>query len=185
MSSNIFLIGLMGSGKTTVGRKLSNLLGFDFIDIDQALIERTGVTISHIFEVEGEDGFRDRESKALKEISEMENVVVSTGGGIVVRSENLEIMRNHGTVVFLDVPIRVLWNRLKDCQHRPLLQVDEPRKRVAQLIDERTPLYLRAADIHLKVASDSANRTAKRIQQKLAQIGVSNAARKDQLGQSV
>lgn len=161
----------MGSGKTTVGRKLANLLGFNFIDIDQALTERTGVTISHIFELEGEKGFRDRESRMLQEVSEMERVIVSTGGGIVVREENLNTMRNHGTVVFLDVPIRVLWNRLKDCQHRPLLQVEDPHQKVIDLLEERRPLYLKAADIHLKVASDSANRTAKRIQAKLKQQG--------------
>ncbi len=162
----------MGSGKTTVGRKLSNLLGFEFIDIDQVLIERTGVTISHIFEVEGEEGFRDRESRLLKEISAMSNVVVSTGGGIVTRAENCELMHDNGTLVYLDVPLRVLWNRLKDCQHRPLLQVENPRDKVVQLMQERTPLYLKSADIHLIVASDSANRTAKKIQQRLKQSQV-------------
>ncbi len=172
----------MGSGKTTVGRKLSNILGFDFIDIDQALIERTGVTISHIFELEGEEGFRDRESRMLKDVSEMDRVVVSTGGGIVVREENLNIMRDHGTAVFLDVPIRVLWNRLKDCQHRPLLQVEDPRQKVIDLVEERRPLYLKAADVHLKVASDSANRTAKRIQEKLKQRGILNGDRGSKLG---
>jgi shikimate kinase len=108
----------------------------------------------------------------LQEVSEMESVIVSTGGGIVVREENLNTMRNHGTVVFLDVPIRVLWNRLKDCQHRPLLQVENPQQKVVDLLEERRPLYLKAADIHLKVASDSANRTAKRIQAKLKQRGI-------------
>jgi len=171
----------MGSGKTTVGRKLSNLLGFEFIDIDQVLIERTGVTISHIFEVEGEEGFRDRESRILKEISAMSNVVVSTGGGIVTRAENCELMHDNGTIVYLDVPVRVLWNRLKDCQHRPLLDVENPRDKVVQLMHERTPLYLKSADIHLKVASDSANRTAKRIQQrlKLAQVKKGNEQQDD------
>ena len=172
----------MGSGKTTVGRKLSNLLGFKFVDIDQALIERTGVTISHIFELEGEEGFRERESRLLKEVSEQSNVVVSTGGGIVTRKENLETMRKQGTIVFLDVPIRVLWHRLKDCQNRPLLQVNDPRQKIEQLIVERTPLYLDAADIHLKVSSDSANRTAKRIQRNLEQQGLLNEIDEDDLG---
>ena len=174
----------MGSGKTTVGRKLSNLLDFDFIDIDQALIERTGVTISHIFELEGEEGFRERETRLLKEISELQNVVVSTGGGIVTREENLETMRRQGTVVFLDVPVRVLWHRLKDCQNRPLLQVENPRLKIEQLIEERTPLYLAGADIHMKVSSDSANRTAKRIQRRLEQQGLLKEVKKDELGRT-
>lgn len=172
----------MGSGKTTVGRKLSNLLDFDFVDIDQALIARTGVTISHIFELEGEEGFREREARLLKEVSEQRNVVVSTGGGIVTREENLATMHKRGTIVFLDVPFRVLWHRLKGCQNRPLLQVDDPRRKIEQLIEERTPLYLAAADIHLKVSSDSANRTAKRIQRKLQQLGLLNGINTDDLG---
>jgi shikimate kinase len=102
----------------------------------------------------------------------MSNVVVSTGGGIVTRAENCELMHDNGTLVYLDVPLRVLWNRLKDCQHRPLLQVENPRDKVVQLMQERTPLYLKSADIHLKVASDSANRTAKKIQQRLKQSQV-------------
>ena len=136
----VFLVGLMGSGKTTVGKRLSSFLSYGFVDIDQALIDRTGVSIAHIFEVEGEEGFRCRETKLLEELCGITRTVVSTGGGIVLRDENIELMRQTGHVIYLDVPEKVLWYRLKDCQHRPLLCVDNPRTRLQQLIAERLSL---------------------------------------------
>jgi shikimate kinase len=157
----------MGSGKTTVGRKLSSFLGYDFVDIDQELVARTGVSIAHIFEVEGEQGFRERETKLLRELCQRHNTVVSTGGGVIGNQENTDLMRQHGTVIFLDVPLRILWNRLKDCQHRPLLQVANPRQKVIELMEQRGPLYRAAADIRFEVSSDSATRTARKIQQSI------------------
>lgn len=155
----------MGSGKTTVGKKLAGILKRDFIDTDQELIRRTGVTISHIFEVEGEEGFRDRESRLLNELCERDNIVVSTGGGIVVRPENRALMRDSGTVVYLDIPMDALWKRLRDCHNRPLLQVENPRHRVEELRQQREPLYLDTADLRIHVADrDSAIRTARRIE---------------------
>ncbi len=153
----------MGSGKTTVGKKLSSLIDYQFVDIDQELIERTGVTISHIFELEGEHGFRDRESRLLVELCERDNTVVSTGGGIVMKPENCDIMKQNGAVVYLDVPLGLLWSRLKDCQHRPLLRVPNPREKLTELMKERAPLYQMAATISLDVASDSAAKTARKI----------------------
>jgi len=161
----------MGSGKTTVGRKLSTLLGYDFVDIDQELIHRTGVSIAHIFEVEGEKGFRERESRLVSELCQRQSAVVSTGGGVVNNQQNIDLMRKHGTVVYLDVPIRVLWNRLKDCQNRPLLRVADPRAKIIELMEQRGPLYAAAAHIRLEVASDSASRTARRIQKALESTG--------------
>ena len=157
----------MGSGKTTVGRKLAGLLGYDFVDIDQELVSRTGVSISHIFELEGEQGFRDREQRLLDEICQLKNTVVSTGGGVVNRPPNQVRMAQSGTIIYLDVPLKILWNRLKHCQHRPLLQVDDPKAKVVELMSERAPLYAAAADIRLEVASDSSTRTARRIIQEL------------------
>ena len=158
----------MGSGKTTVGRKLAGLLGREFIDIDKELIRRTGVTISHIFEVEGEEGFRDRESRLLAEICQRGEAVVSTGGGIVVRPQNRELMRESGRVVYLDIPLEALWLRLKNCRNRPLLQVEDPRARMKELKLERESLYREAADFRVPVSTDSAGRTARRIQAWLA-----------------
>ena len=153
----------MGSGKTTVGKKLANLLNYDFVDLDQEIIKRTGVSIAHIFEVEKEEGFRDRESKLLKELSEFGGQVVSTGGGIIVRNENIAVMQQTGKVIYLNAPIGILWNRLKDCQHRPLLRTVNPRQKMQEIMRQRAPLYDRAAHIELKVATDSAMKTARRI----------------------
>ena len=154
----------MGAGKTTVGRKLSGLLGRPFVDIDQELIRRTGVTISHIFEVEGEEGFRDRESRLLEEICQSDGQVVSTGGGIVIRQRNRERMRDAGRTIYLDIPPELLWERLKGCRNRPLLQGENPRARMEALLTEREPLYQDAADYRVPVSSDSAIRTARLIQ---------------------
>ncbi len=158
----------MGSGKTTVGRKLAGLLGRDFIDIDGELIRRTGVTISHIFEVEGEEGFRDRESRLLEEICRSGEAVVSTGGGIVIRPRNRDLMRESGQVVYLDIPLQALWSRLRNCRNRPLLQVEDPKARMEEIKRERDALYRESADFRIPVSSDSANRTARRIQAWLA-----------------
>lgn len=163
----VFLIGLMGSGKTTVGKRLSSFLDYGFVDIDQALIDRTGVSIAHIFEVEGEEGFRCRETKLLEELSAMTRTVVSTGGGIVLRDENIALMRQMGHVIYLDVPEKVLWYRLKDCQHRPLLLVENPRLRLQQLIAERGRRYEKAAHVRIQIESDSAAKSARRIQNAL------------------
>lgn len=159
----------MGSGKTTVGRRLAGFLGREFIDIDQELVNRTGVTISHIFEVEGEAGFRDRETRLLEEICERDGAVVSTGGGIIIRERNRELMARSGTVVFLDIDIETLWGRLCGCQNRPLLQVENPRQKVEQLMKERDAGYRQCADIVVGVSSDTANKTARRIQHLIEQ----------------
>ena len=163
MQGNVYLIGLMGAGKTTVGRKLAKLLLLDFIDIDQLVEQRTGVSISHIFEIEGESGFRDRESKLLAEISDGRQAVISTGGGIILRPENRLVMRKHGQVVYLRASLKILWQRLRNCQTRPLLQQLDPKAKLTQLMLERDPLYVDEADIIVEVGSDSASKTARKI----------------------
>jgi shikimate kinase len=167
LQGNVYLIGLMGAGKTTVGRKLSKLLLLDFIDTDQLLEQRTGVSISHIFEIEGEAGFRDRESRLLAEISEGRQAVVSTGGGVILRPENRQKMRKYGQVVYLQAPLSILWNRLKECQTRPLLQTEDPKTTLAKLMAQRDPLYAAEADLIVEVNSDSASKTARKIHQLL------------------
>ena len=163
MQGNVYLIGLMGAGKTTIGRKLAKLLHLDFIDTDQLLEQRTGVSISHIFEIEGESGFRDRESRLLAEISNSPPTVVSTGGGIILRPENRRIIRKHGRVIYLRATVNVLWKRLKNCQSRPLLQAPDPKDRLSQLLLERDPLYADEADIIVDIGSGSATRTTRQI----------------------
>ena len=162
---NIYLIGLPGSGKTTVGRCLARFLYLDFIDTDQLIEERTGVSISHIFEIEGESGFRRRETRLLEEVSDRTQTVISTGGGIILSDTNRQIMRQHGQVVYLRASTEILWFRLKNCQNRPLLQTAGPRARIAELMKEREPLYIAQADLIVEVTSDTANRTARKIAQ--------------------
>lgn len=153
----------MGAGKTTVGRRLASLLDCEFIDTDQVIEERTGVSISHIFEVEGEAGFRERESRVLEEISERQGAVVSTGGGIVLDSDNCRIMADSGTTFYLQATIDTLWRRLRNCRNRPLLQSENPKQKLEELLQTRAPAYLGHADHVVEVVGDSAKRTAYRI----------------------
>ncbi|NKB78179.1 MAG: shikimate kinase [Gammaproteobacteria bacterium] len=164
MQGNIYLIGLMGAGKTTVGRKLSNVMRLDFLDTDQLLESKTGVAISHIFEVEGEPGFRDRESSVLSEVAESTGSVISTGGGIILREENRMLMQESGVVVYLRASLGLLWGRLKGCRKRPLLQSGNPKEKIRILLEERDSIYTKSADIVVDVNSESAVKMAKKIQ---------------------
>ena len=162
----------MGAGKTTVGRKLAGLLGCDFIDTDHALEEKTGVSVSHIFEVEGEQGFRARESRLLAEIGRAGHAgtgagagaVVATGGGIILKESNRKVMRKSGTVVYLRATPELLWARLKDCHSRPLLSASEPRNTIAELLEARGPLYTAEADFIVDARAESAVKMAAKIQ---------------------
>ena len=175
MQSNIYLIGPMGAGKTTVGRKLAGLLGCDFIDTDHALEEKTGVSVSHIFEVEGEQGFRARESRLLAEIGRAGHAgtragaVVATGGGIILKESNRKVMRKSGTVVYLRATPELLWSRLKNCQSRPLLSAAEPRNTIAELLEARGPLYTAEADFIVDARAESAVKMAAKIHALLQQ----------------
>lgn len=160
---NIYLIGLPGSGKTTVGRSLARLLCLDFVDMDQMIEQRTGVSISHIFEIEGEAGFRKRETRLFEEVSNRTRIVISTGGGIILDESNRQLMSRRGQVVYLKASMDILWSRLKNCQNRPLLQTSDPRARIAGLMKEREPLYDAQADLIVEVISETANRTARKI----------------------
>ncbi len=136
----------MGVGKSTVGKKLAALSNRIFLDTDQELIRRTGVTISYIFDVEGEEGFRDRETCLLKEVCRQASAVIATGGGSILRARNRALMKETGLVVHLDLPMDALWERLKHSTHRPLLSVENPRAKLEQLQAERQALYQQMAD---------------------------------------
>ena len=157
----------MGAGKTTVGKKLARLMRMDFIDTDHLLEKKTGVSVSHIFEVEGESGFRDRETRVLEEVSNGSPAVISTGGGAILRPENRMLMRKSGRVVYLRASCDLLWDRLKGCQNRPLLQTGQPRQVIDQLHKDRDPLYASEADVIVDVSTDSAYRTAQKILRKM------------------
>lgn len=143
---NIFLVGLMGAGKTTVGRMLSHYLGLSFIDSDREIESRTGVSIPIIFEIEGEEGFRKREAQMIADLTALDKHVLATGGGGILREENRRNLRQNGFVVYLNVPPRVLWERTRHDRNRPLLQVENPLQKLQELFVLRDPLYQEVAD---------------------------------------
>lgn len=131
----------MGAGKSTVGRQLASRLSFTFLDTDHVIEERTGADIPWIFDVEGEDGFRQRESAVLQGLVEVSNHVVATGGGIIERECNHKVLRSLGFVVYLTASIEQLYSRTSKDKKRPLLQVEDPRRRIVELIERRDPIY--------------------------------------------
>ena len=142
---NIYLVGLMGAGKTTVGRMLAKRLGRPFLDSDHEIVERTGVPIPTIFEIEGEDGFRRREAQTIHELTAGSDLVLATGGGVVINPENRQRPHETGWVVYLNVPPRLLYERTRHDRNRPLLQVEDPLARLEELHAVRDPLYREAA----------------------------------------
>jgi shikimate kinase len=153
--SNIFLVGMMGAGKTTLGKALAHRMGHEFIDTDRVLVDRTGVPVATIFEIEGEAGFRKRESAVLAEIAGREGCVVATGGGIVLADENRRVMRESGTVVYLRARLENLWERTRHDTTRPLLSTADPRGTLQALLEQREPLYREAAHVIVDTGSQS------------------------------
>ena len=143
----IFIVGPMASGKSTLGKKLAQTLEIDFLDTDNEIEKRAGAEISWIFEVEGEDGFRERESKALQKSVEKDNVVISTGGGIVTIEENRDLMSAKVKVVYLKTPIEIQLNRTENDKKRPLLSPGSREQTLRTLKKERDPQYEEIADI--------------------------------------
>lgn len=160
----VFLIGMMGSGKTTLGRALAHRLDLPFADTDRILVDRTGVPVTTIFEIEGEDGFRRRESAVLAELAEGEPHVVATGGGAVLAAANRELMRAHGTVVYLRARLEHLWERTRHDTTRPLLATPNPRATLAELMQVRDPLYREAAHIVVDTGSQAAASLVARVE---------------------
>ncbi|MBS0325888.1 MAG: shikimate kinase [Proteobacteria bacterium] len=142
---NLFLVGMMGAGKSTLGRTLARRLDKRFVDADHELEARTGVAIATIFEVESEAGFRDREAMLCDELTELSGIVLATGGGVVLREASRRHLRERGTVLYLHAPPEILWQRLRGSRHRPLLQTADPRSRLAELYAVRDPLYREVA----------------------------------------
>lgn len=145
-SENIYLIGLMGAGKTTIGRQLAKALKMPFYDSDKAIEEATGVNIPTIFEFEGEEGFRDREQKMIRQLTELEGIVLATGGGAILREENRRLLQENGFVVYLKCSVNRILERTRKDTQRPLLRTDNPRARLESLYAEREPLYSACAD---------------------------------------
>lgn len=146
-SGNIVLVGMMGAGKTTVGKCLARQLGKTFIDSDDEIQRRTGVSIPHIFEVEGEEGFRRRESCVIHDLMQRNDIVLATGGGAVIKSENRGEICKNGLVVYLKGSVHELWQRTRHDRNRPLLQTADPRAKLLELLNQRDPLYTEVADL--------------------------------------
>jgi len=144
---NIFLVGPMGAGKSTVGRQLAASLSFKFKDSDQEIQRRTGVDILTIFEYEGEAGFRHRERQVIDELSGLSGIVMATGGGTVLRSDNRRDLTSRGLVVYLHCSPEQQYARTVRDRNRPLLETEEPLARLRQLTKERDPLYRHVADM--------------------------------------
>lgn len=146
MRKSLVLVGPMGAGKTTIGKLLAQELHLPFKDIDQMVVERSGADIPWIFDVEGEEGFRRREHQMLKEVLGGEPAVIATGGGIVTRAENRELLKQAGTVVFLYASVDQQYERTAKDKNRPLLQHDNPRQVLVELMAKREPWYREVAD---------------------------------------
>ena len=161
---NIILIGPMGSGKTSTGRMLAKEMGYAFADTDEEVTKRTGVSIAYIFDVEGEEGFRKRECLALKECLNDNNTILSTGGGIVLSKENRDLLKDRGTVVYLQTSIRSQVKRTASTNNRPLLQNKDPEETLEKLMLTRAPLYEEIADITIMTDNKSLQEMSREIQ---------------------
>lgn len=145
----------MGAGKSTIGRRIADRLGRPFYDLDDILSARAGAAISLIFDIEGEAGFRQRESVLLDEYTRLPNTVLATGGGCVLVPENRERLRERGFVVYLETPVDIQLNRLRHDTQRPLLQAPDRRERLEALAAQRNPLYESVADLVVAAANVS------------------------------
>ena len=163
---SIFLVGMMGAGKTSVGRVLAKRLQKTFYDSDHVIEDRTGVKIPVIFEIEGEAGFRVRESAVVDEFTALRDIVLATGGGAILSEKNRDRLRTRGTVVYLRASVRDLLNRTRHAKNRPLLQAADPRARLTELYEKRDPLYREIA--HLTV--DTGNQSLTSLVNRLCQL---------------
>jgi len=168
-ASNLFLVGPMGAGKSTIGRRLADHFGLAFVDLDQEIEARTGASVALIFELEGESGFREREGTVLAELAAGEERVVATGGGTVLSEPNRRLLRARGFVVYLRASIAQQLARLARDRKRPLLQGPDKRQRLEALAREREPLYTEVADIEVNGADMSPTHAARRIASALEQ----------------
>ena len=161
VNQNIFLIGPMGSGKTSIGKHLARILGLDFYDCDHELERLTGASVNLIFDLEGEAGFRVRETNLLEQLTEKHKVLIATGGGTVCKPENRAMLRSRGFVVYLKTSVDNQLRRLSHDKSRPLLQAEDRAQRLLDLARVRNPLYEETADLVFKTRNSSVQSTAK------------------------
>jgi shikimate kinase len=168
---HIFLVGPMGAGKSTIGRHLADLLDLPFVDVDSEIESRAGADIQWIFDMEGEQGFRDRESKVLLYLAgKAQPSVIATGGGIVLREENRAVLERSGKVIYLSATAEQLFERTRRDKSRPLLQVEDRRAVIAHLVETRDPLYKQVADLIFPSGSTQPNKLAKKLAEALSAL---------------
>jgi shikimate kinase len=160
---NIFLVGPMGAGKSTIGRHLADELHLDFYDSDQEIEKRTGADIAWIFDLEGEDGFRKREEDIINDLTDKQGIVLATGGGSIVSKNVRNRLSARGIVVYLQTTIDKQVARTQRDKRRPLLQTDDPEQVLRDLADERNPLYAEVADYVVETDDQSARAVANQI----------------------
>jgi shikimate kinase len=171
ITEHLFLVGPMGAGKSTIGKQLANILGRPFFDIDVEIVKSTGADIQWIFDMEGEEGFRQRESAMLlRTIASSTPSVIATGGGIVLRSDNRNAMVDAGKVVYLWVTKQQLYERTERDKKRPLLQVEDRKSTIDLLYEQRDPLYREIADIVFRSSSFHAQQVAAELADQLSLI---------------
>jgi shikimate kinase len=168
-AGNIYLIGMMGAGKSTVGRSLARRLKLRFVDSDHEIEARCGVKIPVIWEIEGEAGFRAREAQAIAELTALDGIVLATGGGVVLAPDNRRALAAHGTVVYLRATPEHLYERVRQDRNRPLLAGGDPLGRLRELYRDRDPLYREVADVVIDTGRQSVQVLARSL---LEQLGV-------------
>lgn len=165
--TNVFFIGLMGAGKTTIGRLLAKQLNMTFYDSDHEIERKTGVKIPLIFELEGETGFRRREAAVIEELCQLDNIVMATGGGAVLLPENQACLKKHGKIIYLRANVHDLWLRTRNDKNRPLLQGGDIKQKLERLYSERDPIYRELANCIVDTGAQSAMDITHHIEQLL------------------
>lgn len=170
MQNSIILVGLMGAGKSTIGRQLARRLNLTFYDSDRVIEERTGVSIPTIFELEGEAGFREREEHVITELTALPSILLATGGGSVLRETNRRHIKNGGYVIYLRASADHLFQRIKHDRSRPLMQTENPLQTLRNLLKAREPYYLEVADLVVPTGKQKTSTVLREIQNKLRQL---------------
>lgn len=180
-SGNIFLVGMMGAGKTTIGKFLAQATGKTFVDSDHEIQERTGVKIPIIFEIEGEAGFRKRETEVLRELVKMNNIVLATGGGAVLKRENRRLLKRRGTVIYLRASVNDLQRRTRHDKNRPLLQTEDIHAKLNELLAQRDSLYRETAHLVVDSGKQGVRNLVNKLMRKLAVLSYPQKTNKENM----
>ena len=164
---NIYLVGMMGSGKSVTGKKLAELLSYSFLDLDECIQQKIGRTINDIFQNDGEISFRDQEQKVLQETVLLDKRVVATGGGTVLKTENVSVMKRTGKIIFLETSLNILWERVKHKKDRPLLKGQDPFGNLKKIFTDRESIYRNAADLVVNTDGLTAEAAAMKVLEKI------------------